>query len=207
VGFLLEFDTGTEVLARLVAIIEPYARLRRDSGPDYAVLFVQPNPTCETNLHRRLNGHAARLGITVATAAARSSTPGPRRDGGIVSGSRVTFLGDVMSAVVQGVSEVRTLIGQPPVIVGGLAVLARLSTPYRATVDLDVVDRLAGQVSQLEVLRAADGAQPVEPAAVLLPTLYGVVKVDVLQAGHRHSRHRAPRARSGDWSCPAGSAP
>ena len=86
-----------------------------------------------------------------------------------------------MSAVVQGVSEVRTLIGRPPVIVGGLAVLARLSSPYRATVDLDVVDRLVGQVSQLQVLRAADGAEPVEPAAVLLPTLYGAVKVDVLQ--------------------------
>jgi hypothetical protein len=98
-----------------------------------------------------------------------------------VSGSRVTFLGDAMFAVVQGVSEVCTLIGRPPVIVGGLAVLARLPSPYRATVDLDVVDRLVGQVSQLEVLRAADGAEPVEPAAVLLPTQYGAVKVDVLQ--------------------------
>ncbi|HEY6798908.1 MAG TPA: nucleotidyl transferase AbiEii/AbiGii toxin family protein [Kineosporiaceae bacterium] len=75
----------------------------------------------------------------------------------------------------------RALIGRPPVIVGGLAVLSRLSSPYRATVDLDVVDRLAGRVPALEVLRAADGAEPVEPAAVLLPTAYGVVKVDVLQ--------------------------
>ncbi|GAA4606170.1 hypothetical protein GCM10023195_21940 [Actinoallomurus liliacearum] len=33
----------------------------------------------------------------------------------------------------------------------------------------------------LEVLRAADGAKPVEPAAVLLPTPYGAVKVDVLE--------------------------
>ena len=98
-----------------------------------------------------------------------------------MSGSRVIFLGDAMSAVVQGVNEVRVLIGRPPVIVGGLAVLSRLSSAHRATVDLDVVDRLAGRVSQLEVLRAADGAEPVEPAAVLLPTPYGVVKVDVLQ--------------------------
>lgn len=101
--------------------------------------------------------------------------------GGLVSGSRVTFVGDAMAAVVQGVIEVRTLIGQPPVIVGGLAVLSRLSSPYRATVDLDVVDRLVGGVPHLEVLRAADGAKPVEPAAVLLPTLYGAVKVDVLE--------------------------
>jgi hypothetical protein len=98
-----------------------------------------------------------------------------------VSGSRVTFVGDVMAAVVQGVIEVRTLIGQPPVIVGGLAVLSRLSSPYRATVDLDLVDRLLGEVPQLEVLRAADGAESVEPAAVLLPTPYGAVKVDVLE--------------------------
>ncbi len=86
-----------------------------------------------------------------------------------------------MAAVVQGVTEVRALIGQAPVIVGGLAVLARLSNPYRATVDLDVVDRLLGAAPQLEVLRAADGARPVEPAAVLLPTPYGEVKVDVLE--------------------------
>lgn len=112
---------------------------------------------------------------------ARSSTPGPRTNGGLVSGSRVTFVGDAMAAIVQGVIEVRTLIGQPPVIIGGLAVLSRLSNPYRATVDLDVVDRLHGEAPQLEVLRKADGAEPVEPAAVLLPTPYGAVKVDVLE--------------------------
>jgi hypothetical protein len=53
----------------------------------------------------------------------------------------VTFLGDAMVAVVQGVEEVRNLIGQPPVVIGGLAVMCRLSTPYRATTDLD---RLTG---------------------------------------------------------------
>jgi hypothetical protein len=30
----------------------------------------------------------------------------------------VTFIGDAMAAVVQGVEEVRTLIGQPPAVVG-----------------------------------------------------------------------------------------
>ena len=101
--------------------------------------------------------------------------------GGPVSGNRVTFVGDAMVSVVQGVIEVSALIGHPPVIVGGLALLSRLSSPYRATVDLDVVDRLLGEVPQLEVLRAADGAEPVEPSAVLLPTAYGPVKVDVLE--------------------------
>lgn len=86
-----------------------------------------------------------------------------------------------MVPVVEGLREVRELIGQPPVIVGGLAVLARLSSPYRATVDLDVVDRLRGLAPQLEVLRSAAGARAVEPAAVLLPTRSGMVRVDVLE--------------------------
>ena len=33
-----------------------------------------------------------------------------------MSGKRVTFIGDAMAAVIQGVGEVRTLIGQPPVV-------------------------------------------------------------------------------------------
>jgi hypothetical protein len=69
----------------------------------------------------------------------------------------VVFIGDAMAAVVQGVGEVRTLIGQPPVVVGGLAVMCRLSSPYRATTDLDVVDRLHGEVPQLAVLRGSLG--------------------------------------------------
>jgi hypothetical protein len=93
----------------------------------------------------------------------------------------VIFIGDAMAAVVQGVEEVRLLIGQPPVVVGGLAVMCRLSNPYRATTDLDVVDRLLGEMPQLQVLRAASGAQPVPPTSVLLPTVYGQVKVDVLE--------------------------
>jgi hypothetical protein len=98
-----------------------------------------------------------------------------------VSGKRVMFIGDAMAAVVQGAEEVRALIGQPPVVVGGLAVMCRLSSPYRATTDLDVIDRLLGEVPQLQVLRAARGAEPVEPTSVLLPTAYGQVKVDVLE--------------------------
>jgi hypothetical protein len=86
-----------------------------------------------------------------------------------------------MAGVVQAVEEVRALIGQPPVVVGGLAVMCRLSRPYRATTDLDVVDRLLGATPQLQVLRSAQGAEPVEPTSVLLPTVYGKVKVDVLE--------------------------
>lgn len=87
-----------------------------------------------------------------------------------------------MAGVVQAVDAVERLIGRQPVVVGGLAVMCRLSTPHRATVDLDVVERLQwDRVPQLELLRAATGAEAVEPAAVLLPTGYGAVKVDVLQ--------------------------
>jgi hypothetical protein len=88
-----------------------------------------------------------------------------------VSGKRVTFVGDAMAAVVQGVEEVRILIGQPPVVVGGLAVMCRLASPYRATTDLDVVDRLLGPAPQLQVLRAAQGAEP--DRADFSPAAYG----------------------------------
>jgi len=59
-----------------------------------------------------------------------------------------------MASVVQGVIEVCKLISQPPVVVGGLAVLSRLSNPYLATVDLDLVDRLRGELFALPANRA-----------------------------------------------------
>lgn len=62
-----------------------------------------------------------------------------------------------MAAVVQGIIEVGRSLGEPPVIVGGLAVLARVSQAHRATVDLDIVDRLRGAMPQLEVFAANRG--------------------------------------------------
>jgi hypothetical protein len=59
--------------------------------------------------------------------------------------------------------------------------LSRLTIPYRTTVDLDLVDRRLTVVPHLEVLRSAPGAEPLEPAAVLLPTQFGPIKVDVLE--------------------------
>ncbi|MGU3587408.1 hypothetical protein ACLBYD_30230 [Rhodococcus sp. C26F] len=108
-----------------------------------------------------------------------------------MSGNHVTFFGDAMSAVAHGIIEIRSLLHRPPVIVGGLAVLSRLSNPYRATVDLDLVDRLHDATPHPEILRAASGAQPVEPAAVLLPTTYGPVKVDVLEVRQIELDHPA----------------
>ena len=113
-----------------------------------------------------------------------------------MSGSRVTFVGNAMAAVVQGVARVEALIGRPPVVVGGLAVLTRLSSPYRATVDLDVVDRRRGGAAQLEILRAASGAEPVEPAAAVIPTAFGPVRVDVLEI--REAEIERPSEDPGD---------
>lgn len=71
--------------------------------------------------------------------------------------------------------------GRPVIVVGGLAVLCRLSRPYRATTDLDTVSRLqAGQVGQLELLVAA-GATPSGPTGVLVQTPLGPVQVDILE--------------------------
>ncbi|MCY7419590.1 MAG: hypothetical protein LH650_14085 [Chloroflexi bacterium] len=74
--------------------------------------------------------------------------------------------------------------------------MARLANPDRSTVDLDLVDRLRGGVSHLEVLRSIDGAEPVEPTAVLLPTTRGRVKVDVLEV--RQVELDRPSEDSGD---------
>lgn len=98
-----------------------------------------------------------------------------------MSGKPVVFVGDTMAAVVQAVDDVELLVASRPVIVGGLAVLCRLSTAYRATTDLDIVDRGEGEAPQLEVLRASAGAQAAGPAAVTLPTQFGTVRVDVLE--------------------------
>ena len=80
VGFWLEYDTGTEPLARLVAKLDPYTRLRRSGGPDYPVLFHLPTPAREANLHDRLtHAHdvdgAADGGVTVATTTPDAVTP------------------------------------------------------------------------------------------------------------------------------------
>lgn len=98
-----------------------------------------------------------------------------------VSGRSVSFVGDAMAAVAKAIDEIRGLVGAQPVVIGGVAVICRLSTPHRATNDLDIVDRLLGPTPQLQILRAASGATASGPAAVLLPTSFGDVKIDVLE--------------------------
>jgi hypothetical protein len=67
VGFLLEYDTGTEVHSVLKGKLAAYRKLTADGGPAWPVLFWLPTTAREANFHRRLNG-AAR-GLIVATAA------------------------------------------------------------------------------------------------------------------------------------------
>ncbi|AMY54946.1 hypothetical protein [Rhodococcoides fascians] len=120
-----------------------------------------------------------------------------------MSGKDVVFVGEAMTAVVHGVSVVSEILGCRPVIVGGLAVLSRLSRPpYRATVDLDVVDRRLGSIPHLEVLRGSAGAISVEPAAVLVPTVRGPVKVDVLEIRQVELEHPSDRlhASAHEWA-------
>ncbi|SET92155.1 hypothetical protein SAMN04488546_4244 [Geodermatophilus poikilotrophus] len=69
--------------------------------------------------------------------------------------------------------------GSPVIVVGGLAVVCRLGTPYRATIDLDTVDvQTAGSRPHLEILLAE--ATESGPSGVLLDTPLGPVQVDVL---------------------------
>jgi Replication-relaxation len=65
-GFMVEFDTGSEPLGRLVDKLSAYRRLRVDGGPQYVLLFVLPTRARETNLHRRL-GEGLDPGVVVAT--------------------------------------------------------------------------------------------------------------------------------------------
>jgi hypothetical protein len=86
-----------------------------------------------------------------------------------------------MAAIVSAIPITARDTGRLVIVVGGLAVLCRLSTPYRATTDLDTVSRLqAGQVGQLELLIAA-GATPSGPAGAEVATPLGPVQVDVLE--------------------------
>lgn len=46
-----------------------------------------------------------------------------------------------MSALVRAIPTVAHETGRPVIVIGGLAVICRLTTPYRATDDLDTVTR------------------------------------------------------------------
>ena len=67
------------------------------------------------------------------------------------------------------------------IVIGGLAVVCRLSTPYRATIDLDTLNRrTSSEPAQLQLLLDS-GATTSGASGVLVPTTSGPVQVDVLE--------------------------
>jgi hypothetical protein len=117
--------------------------------------------------------------------AGRFWTNGRPRIRGIVSGSGapipvVDLMGTSMSALVHAIPAATERTGRPIVVIGGLAVICRLATAYRATSDLDTVDRRrTNETAQLELL-VRSGAEPSGPTGVLVPTPAGDVQVDIL---------------------------
>lgn len=86
-----------------------------------------------------------------------------------------------MTRLVSAIPVIAAQTGRAVVLVGGLAVMCRLSTPYRATTDLDTVHRrTVEELPQLELLVSA-GATPSGPSGALVHTPYGQVQVDVLE--------------------------
>lgn len=93
----------------------------------------------------------------------------------------VVLAGSSMTRLVSAIPVISAQTGRAVVLVGGLAVMCRLSTPYRATTDLDTVHRRgARERPQLELL-VATGATPSGPSGALVHTPYGDVQVDVLE--------------------------
>jgi len=86
-----------------------------------------------------------------------------------------------MSALTLAIPAVKERTGREVIVVGGLAVVCRLTSPYRVTSDLDTVNRRGNdEPAQLELL-IASGAQPSGVSGVLVPTSAGPVQVDVLE--------------------------
>ena len=110
-------------------------------------------------------------------------TTGTRRSRGLVSGDpsgapRLSLLGTSMSALGHAIQQAQTLIGQPVTVIGGLAVMCRLSTPHRATSDLDIVNHRVGtENSQLELL-VAHSAPAEGQSGAIVETPLGSVVVD-----------------------------
>jgi hypothetical protein len=102
----------------------------------------------------------------------------------------VDLAGRSMLAIVQAIPELEARTGRKATVIGGLAVLCRLGTAYRATSDLDTANRrAAGEPAQLDVLLQLDGVTQAGPAGVWLPTSAGTVQVDVIEVTDAELSH------------------
>ena len=90
----------------------------------------------------------------------------------------VDLLGTSMSALAHAIPVIASRTGREVIVIGGLAVVCRLTRPYRATGDLDTVDRRGtNETPQLQLLLAsgaeASGAEASGVSGVLVPTTAG----------------------------------
>jgi len=93
----------------------------------------------------------------------------------------VDLVGTSMSGLVQAIPVIAARTGKEVIVIGGLAVVCRLNRPYRATSDLDTVNRRSNaEPAQLELL-VSSGAERSGISGVLVPTAGGDVQVDVLE--------------------------
>jgi len=75
----------------------------------------------------------------------------------------------------------KELTQQGVIVIGGLAVICRLSTAYRATTDLDIVDRHDdAKEPQLHILLART-QRPSGPSGTIVSTPLGDIQVDVIE--------------------------
>jgi hypothetical protein len=100
----------------------------------------------------------------------------------IANAPTVDLVGTSMLAIVQAIPELEARTGRIAIVIGGLAVLCRLGTAYRATSDLDTADRrAAGEPPRLDVLLQSADVTRAGPAGVWIPTSAGKVQVDVIE--------------------------
>jgi hypothetical protein len=93
----------------------------------------------------------------------------------------VDLIGTSMSALVHAIPAITARTGRPVIVIGGLAVTCRLTRPYRATTDLDTVNRRSDhERPQLDLLLDS-GADASGVSGVLVATPSGPVHVDILE--------------------------
>ncbi len=74
--FFLEYDTGSELLHRLLSKIGDYGRLAEMTGiKDIPVLFTLPNTTREDHLHDRINAGVPLVATTTTEALQAAGGP------------------------------------------------------------------------------------------------------------------------------------
>lgn len=94
-----------------------------------------------------------------------------------------------MSALVHAIPAITARTGRDVIVIGGLAVVCRLTRPYRATTDLDTVSRRSStEHPQLQLLLAS-GATASGASGAMVPTPAGDVQVDVLEVTDAELAH------------------